>query len=123
MNPVVGQVVRRGLCRGCSGLWVGRTGAVLMTVVSLVGVGGGVPGSWSGVWMVGVCRGEGDRCLGSCRSVDLLKHAVEVLGRVIGGEGMGVVGVNDLRFDFMAGGSTTAGGCYIHSSSASGERF
>ena len=48
---------------------------------------------------------------GSCRGVDLLKHAVEVLERVIGGE-WGVVGVNDLRFGFMAGGSM-AGAIFI----------
>ena len=49
------RVVRRGLCRGCSGLWVGCTGAVWMTVVCVVHVVGGVAGFLgvgAGIWMV-----------------------------------------------------------------------
>ena len=106
----VGRMVRRELCRGCSGLRVGRTGAVWMTVSCVCGaVVGGVAGflgvgAGSGWWVSAEERVIDALVCGSCRSVDPLKHAVEVLGRVIGGE-WGVVGVNYLRFGYMVGGS------------------
>ena len=109
-----------GLCQGCLGLQVGRTGAVWMTVVCTWCCGGwcgGVPGvgAGSGWWVSAKKRVINALVCGSCRGVDLLKHAVEVLGlgRVIGGE-WGVVGVYDLRFGFMAGGSAAGAVSIVH---------